>query len=110
MSAGRPHTPSGGGSMAPPISDLPSDRMSLNCLRSIVSAIALRISALSNGGLSRLMIRLVLTFVGSSSQIAFGAWALMSFSSEIVTSVGKVTSNLPAMKARIAVERFGMMV
>jgi hypothetical protein len=34
----------------------------------------------------------------------------MSCKSGMVTSVGKVMSNLPAMKARIAVERFGMMV
>ena len=56
------------------------------------------------------MIRLVVTLVGASSQIAFGACVFMSFISGIETSVGKVMSNLPATKARIAVERFGMIV
>ena len=82
----------------------------MKALRSSVSAIALRTSALSNGGRSRLMIRLIETFSGVVSQIAFGSCECTSFSSGMLTSVGKVMSNLPAMKARIAVERFGMMV
>jgi hypothetical protein len=53
---------------------------------------------------------LVETLVGSTVQIAFGDWDFKSFSSGIVICVGKVMSNLPATKARIAVERFGMMV
>ena len=53
----------------------------MNALRSSVSAIARRISGLSNGGLSRLMMQVALTLVGISSQIACGAWLLMSFSS-----------------------------
>ena len=54
--------------------------------------------------------RLVVTLIGSTTQTAFGAWALTSFSSGIDTSVGKVMSNLPETNPRIAVERFGMMV
>ena len=53
---------------------------------------------------------LVETLIGSTTQTAFGACALTSLSSGIDTSVGNVMSNLPAMKPRIAVERFGMMV
>ena len=109
-SGGMPHTPAGGGSIAPPMSELPSNMMSTNDLRSSDSATARRTSALSNGALSRLMIRLVETLVGSSTQTAFGACAFTSFSSGIETSVGNVMSNLPATKPRIAVERFGMMV
>jgi len=71
---------------------------------------ARRIAGLSKGGFSRLTMRLVLTLVGFSSQIACGACAFTSFRSGIVTSVGKVMSNLPAMKARMAVDRLGMMV
>ena len=67
-------------------------------------------SGLSKGGLSRLMIRLVLALPGASSQIACGAWFFTSFSIGIDTSNGKVMSNLPAMKESIAVERFGMIV
>ena len=73
----------------------------MKALRSSASAIARRSSALLNGGASRLTIRLVLTLVGASSQIAFGACAFMSLSSGTVDSVGKVMSNLPAMKARM---------
>ena len=82
----------------------------MKALRSSASIIARRMSGLSKGGLSRLISRLVLTLVGTSSQIACGAWLLMSFISGTVTSVGKVMSNLPATKPRIAVERFGMIV
>ena len=53
---------------------------------------------------------LVETLSGATTQTAFGACCLTSLSSGIVTSVGKVMSNLPATKARIAVERFVMMV
>ena len=82
----------------------------MNALRSSASAIARRMSGLSNGGDVGLTMRLVVTLVGATTQTAFGACALMSLSSGIVTSVGKVMSNLPAMKASIAVERLGMMV
>ena len=44
--------------MAPPISAFPSIRIVLKALRSIASDIALRMSGLSNGGLTRLTIRL----------------------------------------------------
>ena len=82
----------------------------MNALRSSASAMARRISGLSNGGDDELTMMLVETLIGSTSQIAFGACALTSLSSGIVTSVGNVMSNLPEMKPRIAVERFGMMV
>ena len=82
----------------------------MNALRSSVSIIARRISGLSNGGLSRLIIRFVLTLVGTSSHTAFGAWSLMSFISGTEISVGNVMSNLPATKPSTAVERFGMIV
>ena len=105
-----PQTPAGGGSIAPPISALPSLRMSIKALRSSASIIARRISGLSNGGLSRLISRLVLTLVGTSSQTACGAWFLTSFISGTEISVGKVMSNFPATKPSTAVERFGMIV
>ena len=82
----------------------------MNALRSSASAIARRISGLSNGGEVELTMMLVVTLVGATTQTAFGACVLTSFSSGIDTSVGNVMSNLPAMKARMAVERFGMMV
>jgi len=41
-------------------------------------------------------------------QIAFGAWLRRSRSTCCVTSVGKVRSSLPEMKASIAVERLVM--
>ena len=81
----------------------------MNALRSNVSAIARRISGLSKGGASRLMIRLALAFAGTSSQIACRRLALDILQQGTVTN-GKVMSNLPAIKARIAVDRFGMMV
>ena len=79
--------------------------MSMNALRSSASAIALRSSALLNGGFSRLMIKLVLTLIGAISQIAVGSCFLMSASSAVVISVGKVMSTLPATKASTAVAR-----
>jgi len=54
--------------------------------------------------------RFVLALLDTRSQTACGAWVLASFNSGTVTSYGKVRSNLPAMKARIAVERLGMIV
>ena len=48
---------------------------------------------------------LVETLFGSTTQTAFGACDFTSFSSGIEISVGNVMSNLPEMKARIAVER-----
>src|SRR3954451_18444606 len=105
-----PQTPSGPGNIAAPIVALPSLSMSMKALRSIASIIALRISALSKGGLLLLTSRLVLVLVGTSWQADCGAWLAISFINWTVTSVGKVTSNLPAMKLRTAVERFGMIV
>ena len=87
-----PHSPSGFGSIAPPIRAGPSIRMVLNGLRSSASDIALRISGLSNGGLTRLTIRLICVPVVIISQIAFGARALTSFIRGTLTSEGKVMS------------------
>src|SRR5580704_10199773 len=84
-----PHTASGGGCMAPPMSPYPSVRMSMNALRSTASANARRISGSSKGVASRLMIRLALASAGTSSQIACGAWFLTSRSRGTVTSNGK---------------------
>src|ERR1700730_6878038 len=67
-------------------------------------------SRLSNGGAVELTMILVLTLIGSTTHIAFGAWDLTSLSSGIDTSVGNVISNFPATNPRMAVERFGMMV
>ena len=105
-----PQTPSGGGSIVPPASAWPWKMMSMNALRSSANAIALRSSRLSNGGFSRLMIRLVLTLIGAISQIAVGSCVLMSFISAAVISVGKVMSTLPATKASTAVARLLMIV
>ena len=83
--------------------------MSTKALRSIASAKALRRSALSNGGLSRLTNRLLVPLSVRSSQIAFGAWDLTSFKSGTLMKNGQVMSNCRAAKPRIAVERFGTM-
>src|SRR3981081_4162724 len=100
------HSPPGAGSMVPPISACPSNRIEMNALRSSASASARRISRLSNGGEDELMMVVVETLFGSTTQTAFGACDLTSFSSGIDTSVGNVRSNLPETKPRIAVERF----
>ena len=92
MSGGMPHSPSGFASMAPPSVPVPSIRMVLKALRSSASDIALRMSALSNGGLTRLTIRLIWVPVWIISQIAFGARAFMSFIRGTLTSEGKVMS------------------
>ena len=77
ISGGMPHTPSGGGSMAPPILPSPSLRMSMKAWRSSVSASARRIFGLSNGGASRLTIRLVLTPVPRMVHCTCGASFIM---------------------------------
>src|SRR5205085_2293848 len=110
MSGGMPHWPSGGGSIAPPILPSPPLIISIKALRSSARAIARRISGLSNGGASRLTSKLVVPFVVRNSQIACGAWLLMSFNSGTEMLNGQVTSNCPATKPRIAVERFGTIV
>ena len=61
----------------------------MKALRSRVSAIARRSSGLSNGGSSRLTITLRWTLVGTSSQIACGAWLLTSFSIGTVQEIGR---------------------
>src|ERR1700716_4615704 len=82
----------------------------MKLLRSGARAIARRISGWSKGGASRFTIKLVLWFAGSKSQTVFGASLFMFFISGTVIPDGNVRSNLPAMKARIAVERFGIIV
>ena len=82
--------------------------MVLNGLRSSASDMALRISGLSNGGLTRLTIRLISVPVVVISQIAFGARSLMSFSRGTLTSEGKVMSNSPVEKASIRVARLSI--
>ncbi len=79
-------------------------------LRSMASTSALRRSGLSKGGASRLRIRLVLLFIEVTSHTALGIWPLMSFSSGIVTSHGKVMSKRPDTKLSIAVARLGTTV
>jgi hypothetical protein len=74
------------------------------------SAMALRISGLSNGGASRFRIRLVLLFMPAISHWALGACALTSFSSGMVTANGAVMSKRLLTKPRIAVERDGTIV
>src|SRR5215469_8308589 len=91
-----PHTPSGGGNIAPPMAPLPSVRMSTKALRSRLSAIARRRSALSKGGAERLTIIVRLPLSRTSSQIACGTWLLISFSSGIDTPNGKdIKSQVP---------------
>ena len=55
----------------------------MKALRSSASAIARRISGLSNGGDVELTMMLVLTLVGATTQTAFGACVLTSLSSGI---------------------------
>ena len=78
-------------------------------MRSSVIATARRTSMSSNGGTGFIRM-LAATFIGAISQIASGLLALMSATSGTVTSNGKIMSNLPDWKARIAVERLGMIV
>ena len=85
----------------------PSPRMSMKDLRSKVSCIAQRSTGLSSGG-ALVTRRLARPFIGLTSQIACGARLCTCLTSGIETSYGKVISNLPATKARIAVERLAM--
>ena len=71
---------------------------------------ARRIRGSSNGGISRLTIRLVLTPVSRMVHCACGASFRRFFRSGTVTSVGKVMSNLPLAKDSMRVERSAMMV
>src|SRR5713226_8754984 len=94
-----PQSPSGRGCMTPPMSPCPSLIMSINACRSKLSAIACRSSRLSKGGTSRLTIRLRLTAVGVSSQIACGILLTTSFNSgterayRIIAEVGEVAGH-----------------
>ena len=81
----------------------------MKALRSSASAMARRICGLSKGGAAELTARLVLTSVGLSSQMAFGAPARTSFISGTVMSRSKVMSNSPDTNARMRVERLSMM-
>src|SRR5260370_1064900 len=76
----------------------------------IGGANALRRSALSDGGLSRVTRRLLGSLLVRNSQIGSGAWALTSFSSGTLMKNGQVMSNCLAAKPRIAVERLGTMM
>ena len=107
ISSGMPQTPSGGGSIDPPIRPCPSLRISLNALRSSASTSARLMSGLSNGGSSRLMIRFVLTLVRRMTQSASGSCRLISRSNGTETSVGYVMSNVPDTNPSIRVARLG---
>ena len=72
--------PSGGASIAPPIVPAPCVSVSMNALRSMVSATARRSSGLLKGSASRLISTLRCTLVAISLQTDCGACALMSFS------------------------------
>src|SRR5215813_4328214 len=76
--------------MTPPMSPWPSLMMSIKAWRSMLSAIARRISGSLKGGLSRLISRLRLMPPGVTSQIAAGAWLVMSLISGIVVAVQSV--------------------
>src|SRR3984957_5307549 len=95
--------------MVPPISAWPSNRIEMKALRSSASAMARRISGLSNGGAAELTMMLVETLIGATAEAAVGAWVLTALGSGAVTWGGDVMSNLPAMTPGSAVERFGMM-
>ena len=82
----------------------------MKACRSSVSASARRILGSSNGGTSRLTIRLMLAPVDRMVHCACGASLRMFFNNGTVTSFGKVMSNLPLAKASMRVERSGMMV
>src|SRR6478672_5268871 len=88
-SGGMPHSPTGFGSMAPPMIANPSISVVLNTWRSSASDIALRISGLSNGGLTRLTMRLICVPVVIGSQIAFGACPFISLSRRTLMVGGK---------------------
>ncbi len=82
--------------------------MVLKTLRSSASDMALRISALSNGGLTRLTIRLACVPVVIISQIALGAFDFTSLIRGTLTSDGNVMSNSPVENARMRVDRLSM--
>jgi hypothetical protein len=83
--------------MVAPMSPLPCVMMSMKALRSRLSATARRRFGLSNGGLSRLRIRLRATFVAVSTQIACGACSLnvKRASDERQVSRGNIFDNVP---------------
>ena len=65
--------------MTPPISPCPSLKMSIKGLRSSARTMAQRSSGLSNGATVWLMINVRLPVATVVSQIACGAWFLISF-------------------------------
>jgi hypothetical protein len=76
----------------PPMSPCPSVIMSIKALRSSVRDIARRRSGLSKGGLSRLIIKVRLTLVGATLQIARGAMRSFSLASPLRRSHVHLTS------------------
>ena len=80
----------------------------MKALRSSDKAMARRIFASSNGGLSRLTNRFAWVLVGCASQIAVGAWTFRSLTMAGVTTDVKVMSSLPATKVSSDVARLGM--
>ena len=71
--------------MTPPISPCPSLKMSIKGLRSNARMMARRSSGLSNGGAVWLMINVRLPVATVVSQIARGAWLLISLRTGIET-------------------------
>ena len=71
--------------MTPPISPCPSLKMSIKGLRSSARTMAQRSSGLSNGATVWLMINVRLPVATVVSQIACGAWFLISFRTGIET-------------------------
>src|SRR4051812_31505334 len=82
-----PHTPSGGGSIAPPTASSRSTRMSRNAWRSRLSATARRTSGLSNGGAVLLTTRARLLLSMKMSETECGTCALTSCNSGIVAKI-----------------------
>src|SRR5438132_8024879 len=76
--------------MTPPTLPLPRVRVSTKALRSRLSATACRRSASLKGGASRFIITLRLTFTGTSSQIASGAWFFTSVTTGTCKKYGEV--------------------
>ena len=80
----------------------------MKALRSRLSAIARCKSRSSTGDLLRLISRSVLIFCGTSSQIACGVCALMSFINGGVTAYGWIMSICPVTSAKVRVDGFLM--
>ena len=81
----------------------------MNALRSIASAIALRICGLLNGAASRFTIRLRLMYCVRDLADRLGRLRLHVLEQRDGDVVVKVMSNSPATKARMRVDRLAMM-